>query len=269
MINVGARFGRATIVGAGLILGVSIRANAQTPPSVPPVSTGSFLTRSDMYFSWASLKTGDPRFSWNARLGLDLDLVDYKKGRLNFAADYEAGLSDERRVFDLNHGNYTLEASSTYRVRTSEIAAVFHHVSRHLSDRDNPATIAWNELQVRATQRFALGGSTLDAQLEAGRVLQHTSVDYLWTANLRLSLRRQLSERLTVFGSANGGLIGVDRQVFDRDRQCGSRFEAGVRINGSTAGLELFAGYERRIDAYPTDLHRTRWFVAGFRLVSK
>jgi hypothetical protein len=256
-------------VTACLVLGGASSALAQPAPSVPPASTATFLTRSDAYLSWAVLKSGDPRFSWNARLGFDLDLVDYKAGRFNLAAESESVLGSERRIFDLTFGNYMVEASSTYRVRKAEIAAVFHHISRHLSDRDNLATIAWNVLQVRATRRFAVGASTLSAQVEAGRVLQHTYVDYVWTSDLRLSLQRPVNERLALFGGASGGLIGVNRQKLDRDRQYGARVEAGVHINGSAGAVELFASYERRIDAYPLDRHRSRWFAAGFRLMSK
>jgi hypothetical protein len=242
---------------------------AQAPLTAPASDEAKLFTRSDFSFSWAALANGDPRFSWDARIGLDIDLVDYRTGRLNFAAGYEAILGSERRAFDLNHGNYTLEASSSYRVRAIELAAVFHHVSRHLNDRDNPATIAWNVAEVRASRRVAVGKTTIEGQLEAGRVLQHTYVDYVWTSDLRLVLRRPLTDRTALFAGASGGLIGVDRARLDRDRQCGARLETGVHISGKVAALELFAGYERRIDAYPLDRHRTRWFAAGFRFVSR
>jgi hypothetical protein len=243
--------------------------HAQTPPqtSAPPAKT--FLTRSGFSFSWAGLVDGDPRFSWDALLGIDLDLADYRVGRLNFTADYEAVLGDERRAFDLNHANYTLEASASYWVHSIELAGVFHHVSRHLSDRPNPATIAWNVAEVRATRQFLLGKSIVDTQLEVGRVLQHTFVDYVWTSNLRLAIRRSLSPRAALFAGGTGGLIGVDRTRLDRGRLCGARLESGVRLNGQTGALELFVGYERRIDAYPLDRQRARWFALGFRLVSR
>lgn len=49
----------------------------------------------------------------------------------------------------------------------------------------------------------------------------------------------------------------------------GGRIEAGVRFNGSAGAIELFAGFENRIDADPTDLMSQRWGLAGFRLVGK
>jgi len=234
---------------------------AQTPTT--------FLTRSAFTFSWAGLASSDPRFSSAAELGLNLDVADYKVGRVNFVADYEAVLGSERRSFELNHGNYTLESSASYRLRATEIAGAFHHVSRHLSDRPNPNVIAWNVLDLRAARHVVVRGSAFDAQLAWGHVLQRTYVDYVWTGDLRLGVRRQLSPRVSVFAKGSGGLVGVDRAKLGRDRLCGSRVEAGVRLNGESGALELYAGYERRIDAYPLDRQRARWFAFGFRLVSR
>jgi hypothetical protein len=262
--------GRRVVACLGLLLLVAVRpASAQQVPTPPPASAPAFLPRFDMAFSWAALVTPDPRFAWAARLGADLDLVDYRVGRLNLVVDYEAVLGSERRAFDLNHGNYVLEASSSYRVASVDVSGVFHHVSRHLSDRPNPDTIAWNVVTLRAVRQFGVGRSTVDARVDAGRVLQHTFVDYLWTGELGLAIRRPISPRVGLFADGTGDLVGVDRTVAQRDRQCGARVEAGVHLNGREGALELFAGYERRIDAYPLDRHRFRWFSVGFRLVSR
>ena len=43
----------------------------------------------------------------------------------------------------------------------------------------------------------------------------------------------------------------------------------GLRVNGPAAAAELFAGFERRIDADPLDRQAQRWTFAGFRLVSR
>ena len=241
-------------------------AAAQTPLAVPPPAQGTFLTRAAFNFGYAVLESGDPRFGTIAHFGADLDLIDYATGRLTFVAAWEGVLGSERRPFDLNHTNYVLESAFTRRIKHGEVAAVFHHVSRHLSDRENPATIAWNVLLVRATRTFAAGASSLDAQIEVGRTLQHTFVDYRWTSDLRLALHRPISGRVTVYGTAAGGLIGIDRAISDRERLCGARFEGGVHFDGQVSGVDLYVGYERRIDAYPLDRHRERWFEVGFRV---
>ena len=248
---------------AGLLCWSATIATAQTAPA------GRFLPKSAFDFSWAALASGDPRFSWDADLGIDLDVVDYAIGRLTFVADYEAVLGSERRAFDLNHGNYTLESAASVRHRGAEYSAAFHHVSRHLSDRESPNIVAWNVLDLRAARQVAVARSTLDAQLAWGRVLQRNFADYAWTADLRLTLRRPVGTRSGLFASAWGGLVGVDPTKAGRERLCGSRLEAGWRLNGRAAALELFAGYERRIDAYPLERRRARWFAFGFRFVGR
>jgi hypothetical protein len=93
-------------------------------------------------------------------------------------------------------------------------------------------------------------------------------VDYKWTADLDLWIRRTLTPRAGVFLHGYGEMFGVDGTL-DRPTQTGGRVEAGVRFNGRAGALELFAGLERRVDAVPDPLLAERWGIAGFRLLSK
>ena len=75
-------------------------------------------------------------------------------GRLSGIVEYEAILGDEFRAFDPNQSCYTLEVSSSYRIKATEIAGVFHHVSRHLSDRSKTFPIAWNMAGARVLRQL-------------------------------------------------------------------------------------------------------------------
>lgn len=247
-----------TAIGVLLILAWASDSQAQ-----------SFLPRAGFYFQWAALHAPDPRFGSDGAMGVDVDLIDYGAGRLTFVAGYEAVLGNEARPFEINHDNFAMEAFGSARIRSTELAAAFHHVSRHLSDRANPNIIAWNVLDVRAMRRFSAGASQVDAQLALGRVLQTTFVDYAWTSDLSLIWRRPVSGRVGLFASGHGRLVGVDRSKQGRDRQCGARLETGIRVNGGATALELFAGYERRIDGFPTERVRMRMFAFGFRLLTR
>jgi len=246
-------------------MGAPATTSAQS--TAAPVSGVTFLPRAHFYFLWGSWHTSDPRFSWDGMMGASFDLVGYPRGRLNFSADYEAVLGSELRPFELNHENFHLDASASYRIGHAELAGAFHHVSRHLVDRANPNIVAWNVLDLRARRLFELGRSTLDAELAWGKVLQRTYVDYTWTSDLSLRWRRTLTDRLGWYAAGSGHLVGVDEEKLGRERQCGGRIEAGLHLSGSAAGLELFAGYERRIDGYPLDRTRIRAFTLGFRLL--
>ena len=263
----GSLTGRAA-VAACLTLVFTSTLFAQSP-AAPSVSTPDFFTRYDFHLSADALSVEDERFSWDTHFGGELDVFDYVKGRASILADYEAVLGDELRAFDPNQSYYTLEASTSYRIGPTEVAGVFHHISRHLSDRAKRNPIAWNIFGARVLRRFEFEGITVDARADAGGVIQHSTVDYKWTADLDLMIRHMMSQRVGIFAHGYGVLYGVDGTIGNRGSQTGGLAEAGVRFEGRAGALELFAGLERRIDADPLDFLPVRWGMAGFRLLSK
>jgi len=61
----------------------------------------------------------------------------------------------------------------------------------------------------------------------------------------------------------------VDAGVLNRSTQTGGVAEAGIRLRGTGGVLELFAGVEKRVDAYELEREPERWVLAGFRLLSR
>lgn len=240
-------------------------ASAQQPVAAP--STPEFFPRYDFHLSAAALATDDPQFAWDVHLGGDLDLVDYVAGRTSLLVDFEAVLGNELRAFDPNQGNYTLEASSSVRVGGLEVAAMFQHVSRHLTDRPKPFSISWNVVGLRLLCQASRGGTTIDVDVDAGRVVQHAWVDYRWIGDASVRLRRPMTPHTAVFARASGHLIGVDAALRSRDLQAGGGVESGIRLSGSGGAVELFGGYERRLDADPLHFTARPWAFVGFRLV--
>jgi len=244
--------------------------------AAPPPSTDvpQFLPAADFTFSWLNLHTSDKRFDWEGRVTFDLDIVEYGKGRLTFRGDYDAVLGRERRRYDLNQGNYEFEAGTSYRIRPVEIAGVISHVSRHVVDRNNVPAISWNAAGVRASYESARRTSNsprsapvLEGEIELTHAMQQAYVDYVWLTHARVDARHPLNARTALIASAYGEVRGVNHLV-RAERVCGGWVEGGVRVNGRAAAVEFFAGYERRIDAYPTDRFRVRMFTLGFRIVS-
>ena len=255
---------------------------APLPPVVAPPPAGpEFMSRYDFHLSAVALtpptittadgqSTGDPRFSWDTRFGGSLDVVDYLTGRAAVLVDYQAVLGSEYRPFDPNQGNYTLEASSSVRLGgRTEIVGVFHHVSRHLSDRPKRPAVAFNTLGGRVLHRMAFAGATLDLDLDAGGIVQHSYVDYTWITEGHMLARRPLNDTVGAFAHVSGQLFGVDGTVPSRGSQYGGSIEAGVRIRGGAGAIELFAGIEKRVDADPLDRRPQHWGLAGFRLLSR
>jgi hypothetical protein len=257
-----------------LLFLIAAPAAAQIPQPVVLPSTGAdFLSHYDFWLTAAALAIDNEQFSWDTHFGGALDIADYVAGRTSIRIDYQAILGDEFRAFDPNQGNYTLEASSSVRIdNRTEVVGIFHHVSRHLSDRAKRPAIAWNEAGVRILRHDAIGTVTVDADLEGGAVVQHSTVDYRWIGELNLVVRGPLSPRVGAFLQGSAQIIGVDDTVdpkHPRGTQVGGLGEAGLRFNGRGAALELFAGFEQRVDADPLVAGSQHWGLAGFRLLSR
>lgn len=252
---------------ACLFLSLASRAAAQEPMPDRP-SAHEFLSRSNFHLAVAGLADEDDRFSWDARVGGDLDLVDYVVGRFSASAEYQVVMGNQQQAFDPNQGNYALELASSVRAGSTEFAGMFHHVSRHLADRPNERAISVNYLGGRVLRRLPLGTGTFDVWADLGRMVNRAYVDYTWRGRVNLVARRSMSPRLGVFGRAFGEAYGVDPRVAGRKGQQGGRLEGGVRLTGRGTAVELFAGFERVVDADPLDREPRRWAFAGFRVIN-
>jgi hypothetical protein len=262
-----------------LVFAAHAAAQETQPIIAPAPAVPDFLTRYDFHLSIASLITSTPtpappvpdqRFSWDSHFGGSFDIADLVVARLGVTVDYQAVMGSEYRPFDPNQANYLLEGFVSARVAPdTEVAAIFHHVSRHLSDRPKAFAVAYNEIGGRLMRRQAFGTTTVDVDLEGGRAVQHSYVDYTWLGSLQVLVRRPLNERVGFFVHGSGQAFAVNELVAGRGAQAGGLVEAGVRVAGRAGALEIFAGYEKRVDADPLDRLSQRWGLAGFRLLSR
>jgi len=257
----------------------SAAAQSSQPIVVPPPSAPDFLTRYDFHLSLARLMPSTPavapqlvddRFAWDAHFGGSFDIADLVVARLGVIVDYQAVMGSERQPFDPTQGNYTLEGFVSGRVNAdTEVAGIFHHVSRHRSDRPKDFAIAYNEVGARVTHRRTFGATTVDVDVEGGRTIQHSYVDYTWLGEVQLLVRHPINEKVGVFAHGSGQGFLVNELVANRGTQGGALVEAGVRVTGRAGVLEIFAGYEKRVDADPLDRLSQRWGLVGFRLLSR
>ncbi|MQA28265.1 MAG: hypothetical protein GEU82_00290 [Luteitalea sp.] len=263
--RIGKIAGRVALA-ACLIFALVPVAVAQQPLPDPPLAP-EFMSRFDFHLTAAGLSHEDQRFSIDTHWGGDFDLVDYVVGRATFLVDYQALLGHEFRPFDPYQSNYLLEAAGSVRLGKTEIYAVLNHVSRHLGDRFKRNPVAENSLGPRVMRRFATGRTTIDLRGDARKVIARSFMDYDWIGVAEVSVRRSLNGRASVYGRGVAETYLIDKTIAGRDRQDGGRVEAGVRLHGARGGFDLFAGYERVVDADPLDRTARRWAFAGFRLV--
>jgi hypothetical protein len=258
--------GTVGILAALLVL-AGAPATAQEDSSASSGRTAVLLADYNFHISVEAISNPDPRFTWDARVGGDFDVVDFGWGRLNLLGDYEVVMGDELRPFDTNQGNYTLEASVAFRVGRTELSGVLHHVSRHLADRPKPSSVAWNVLGVRMRRQFASDSTAVDVSAGIGAIVQHASVDYAWTGELGARITHRLGRPLNLFADGSVAWFGIDETRSNRETQWSGRMEVGIRISGRAGDVEVFAGYVRRADAYPTEAGARRWPLVGIRIV--
>lgn len=263
---------RRLLTLAFFLLTTPAAAQVPQPLYVPAPPGPEFLSRYDFHMSvYKLIGEEDPaeRFSWDTHFGGSFDLIDYYFGRATVNIDYEAVLGHEYRPFDPNQANYMLEASLSARIGKTEVAGVFHHMSRHLSDRPKPNAVAWNAPGGRLLRRFTANDVTIDTAIDIGRVIQHSFVDYTWIGEGDVLVRRPVSPRVGIFAHGSGQFFFVNGTIPDRGTQVGTLLEGGIRVAGRGGALEAFAGFERRVDAYPLERVPQNWVLAGFRLLSR
>jgi hypothetical protein len=243
---------------------LSVNAQNDIPAEV------AFMPRYEFHITIAKLSSGDRRFDWNGRVGGDMDILEYVKGRTSLFAEYEVGMGNELRPFDTNQGNYTFDPSTSWRLGRTEVAAVFHHLSRHLSDRAKTEAVAINSLEGRVQRSFRYRTTSLDARAGLGKVIQHAFLDYEWRAYGDLTARHPISGTLGWFGKTSMETFGTDPAIAGRTKpQTSARVETGLRITGSKGVVDLFAGWEQKADAYPVERTGRNWAFVGFRLASR
>jgi hypothetical protein len=238
---------------------------AQQPLAAAPASP-VFLPRYDFHLSAAALANADPRFSWDTHFGGDIDVVDYVYGRTSAILNYEAILGNEFRAFDPNQGNYTLELATSVRLGRTEVAGIFNHVSRHLSDRPKRFPVAWNILGVRVLRQTTQKWAVIDFVADTGGTTQRVNVDYEWSTNASVKVRRQVHRGVGIFAGGAGHLMAVSPER-GRGTQKGGEIEGGIRLMGQSGVAEFFAGFERRFDAHQLDFEPRHWFMVGFRVL--
>jgi hypothetical protein len=235
--------------------------------SAAPAQSQDLFPRFDFRFDGQYLTSSDPRFNWSFNFGADTDVVDYGRGRAAFRANYEALAGDEFRRFDVNQGNYLLEGSTTLRLTRAEIGLVWHHISRHVSDRPKRFPIDWNQVAARILATWTRGATATSWETDVRATVTKAYVDYTWEVESTARVHTPLRGRFVGVGFGNVRIVGVDGSR-DRGTQAAGRVEGGVRLNGRAAAAELFAGFERRLDPYQLEFGTSNWFLAGFRLTS-
>lgn len=264
--------GAAALAGL-LLLATAPPARAQVPRVVTAPADAGFLTNFNYHLALEAFSGDDPEFRWDADFGGDFDIVGTPTVRVNALFNYEAILGEEFQPFDPNQGNYVIEVVGGRRWGRTEAAVVFHHTSRHLGDRPKTFGVAWNLLGAQLTWTSVSERRTWQVQGRAAAAVMTDAVDYTgeFSANAlyvrHSGGRADLVSRAAVLArttDAGGSFLTAPRST-----QVGARGEAGVRVLGRRAVLEIVAGVERRVDAAALFPRGKTWAVLAARIMTR
>ena len=196
-------------------------------------------------------------------------MADFGRGRAHVSFTYDMVLGNELQPFDPWQANYLIDVMGTVRTGSVEWGALLHHVSRHFGDRRKDFGIAWNDLGLVVLDDGRAGAWTWQARGVALGTVARGFVDYAANVGGDLTIGRRLSGRYSFIGSGGAHAQFVVDSALERGTQVGGRVEAGLRIEGTRAALELVAGAERRVDADPFEFVPRTWAFAGLRVLTR
>lgn len=238
---------------------------AQTPPAP------GFLTNYRFHLNALRLGPDRDSFVWDTDFGGDLDVFDLQHFRGNVLVNFESIFGRQIRAIDPNQVNYTVDLSTWWRTVLSgpELGGTFHHVSRHLSDRDKEFAIAWNMVGLQFASPLDLAGWNTDVGFRLLKTVQRSFVDYTGEIGGSIQASRPLHRRVSLIVGGELTAVTVSAAERGRGNLVGSRIEIGARFPGAAGVGEVFFSRERRIDANPLDLQPTTFTMAGFRFLSQ
>lgn len=190
-------------------------------------------------------------FSWVGWIGASADLVEAGRFTAYFNPNVETVLGHRVRSFEAVQANYSLEIGARYEVGRGRVSGFFHHVSRHVQDRDKFQVVDWNFLGARYespwpakwNRRGAFGASFAVATLAS-------AIEYNWEARASADIDLVRKGSRAAFLLADVRHVGAAATAaFPRDAITDVRAEAGFRHWQERAQFALFVAYEHRSDA--------------------
>lgn len=207
-------------------------------------------------------------FAWVGWIGATVHFAEQGKWTAYFNPQVETILGHRVRSFEAVQANYSLELGVSRDSGPRTFSGFFHHVSRHVQDRDKVRAVDWNLLGGRYeapwpdrwNRRGVMAASLAVATLSSG-------VEYNWEARFSGDIDVLRKDDRGLFVLLDLRRVGAEpSSTFPRSRLTDIRLELGVRNWRPTSQFALFVGYQRRSDALiPSALVINR-ALFGFRL---
>jgi hypothetical protein len=205
-------------------------------------------------------------FDWQGWIGAGASVLRVSGASVYFTADVETIIGDTLRAFDANQANYHLETGVRGRVGRGTATAFFHHVSRHLVDREKTQAVDWNILGARYAWPVRTGDHPVRAVASIGHTTYESMVGYRWEAIAQVDAEPWRIGSAGLFGRADVRLVSVNDSDLPRGSFADLAFETGTRWVRDGRTLDLFAAIERRNDVRVEVAGRQDRALLGFRI---
>jgi opacity protein-like surface antigen len=215
-----------------------------------PVRGADFLPAVSLHLEAARYAPVETDLHWTGTMGGGADIVEVGSLRAYIVGDVETIIGGTRRAFDATQANYRLETGVRRRVKGVTVNPFFHHVSRHLSDREKAPAVDWNILGVRVAADVGR-----DRRARVGGSIGHTTlaslVGYRWELTARGDVDVVRRERFAAYAAARARLVTIDPDpALPRDDFLDFAIEGGLRFPRQARVFEAFAAFERRHDVF-------------------
>jgi hypothetical protein len=212
-------------------------------------SAADFLPAVSLHLEAARYAPVETDLYWTTTIGGGADVFGVGGFRGYIVGDVETIIGSTRRAFDASQANYHLETGGRWLFHGVTVNPFFHHVSRHMIDREKEPAVDWNMLGVRAEAGFSPGGRRAKVGGSVGHTTLASLVGYRWELIGHGDVELLGNERTSGYVRAGARFVTVDPEPeLPRGDFLDWIVEGGFRYRRDHRVFDAFAAYERRND---------------------
>ena len=236
--------------------------------SASPDSAVKFLSALTPQFEAARYDPAEADFAWVGWIGGHVNLVEKGHWAVFFEPNVETILGHRVRSFEAVQANYSLEVGVHRTIGRLRISPFFHHVSRHVQDRDKRQAVDWNFLGARLDGPWPEAWNREGAFAASfGAATLASAVEYNWELRGSADIDVVHKGNRALFFLADVRHVGAAATPeFPREHLTDVRVEAGFRYWQPASQFALFAAYERRNDVLVEKASVRSRALFGFRI---
>ena len=205
-----------------------------------------------LHVMWSRYAPTETDLHWTSWIGGSVGFFRLGETSVYGSAEVETLAGNSRRGIDATQVAYEFELGLRRRHRDWLFEGFFHHVSRHLVDREKEQAVDWNLLGVRVLKQIPTGlGVPVRAGGSIGFATLSSGVGYEFVMTGRLEADLWQRKNAGVYLRLGARLVALDpEEPLLRGNFVDLMIETGGRLARGDRMGELFVAYERRNDVY-------------------